>query len=410
MNPLALALVLSLTARAAQEDAQEPQAGAETPADPHRLAPPATRAELVREAALAVDEGLAFLVRTQNDDGSWGSHDPKVANLKDFGFGTAMRGCQDAVRAACTAVCASALLAQPARTAEQEAALAKAVEDLLRTDKFAYEHGQTFNTWGYGYKLDFLARLARSPYGADLAERAVKAADVCIQGLRRYQQADGGWNYYSTAMSGGESMSFNTANFALALMRAREAGFDVPRGIAADAVRLLHRMRTARGGVVYDARFLLDPGSVNELSAGSRTVVTAVTLHHAGVLERGDLVRSMEVFNEGENYLEDGRKLIVPHTAVHQISGYFFFYGYEYAAELAELLGASVPEERWDRFAWTMLRTQEDDGSWWDTAAADYGDKWGTGFALRVLQRYLARADAADAAGATGGANPRGSR
>ena len=36
-----------------------------------------------------------------------------------------------------------------------------------------------------------------------------------------------------------------------------------------------------------------------------------------------------------------------------------------------------------------MLRTQEKDGRWWDTAAADYGDKWGTGFAIQSLQRYV---------------------
>ena len=121
-----------------------------------------------------------------------------------------------------------------------------------------------------------------------------------------------------------------------------------------------------------------------------------MALHEAGAYDDDDLTRALEVFNEGENYLEDGRKLIQPHTAVHQISGYFFFYGYNYASELAERLGTSVPEVRWDRFAWTMVRTQEDNGAWWDTAAADYGDKWGTGFALSTLLRYLAWAEKHD--------------
>ena len=81
--------------------------------------------------------------------------------------------------------------------------------------------------------------------------------------------------------------------------------------------------------------------------------------------------------------------MIQPHSAVHAISGYFFFFGYNYATEVAVLLGEDLPQKRWDRLAWTMLRTQEKNGSWWDTAAADYGDKWGTGFAIQSLQRYL---------------------
>ncbi len=108
----------------------------------------------------------------------------------------------------------------------------------------------------------------------------------------------------------------------------------------------------------------------------------------------------MEVFYEGENYLEDGRKLIQPHTAVHQVSGYFFFYGYHYQAEYLRRMGDRAPVSRWERNAWTMIRTQEDDGCWWDTAAADYGDKWGTGFALMVLDRYLEHPLVEDDAGA----------
>lgn len=98
----------------------------------------------------------------------------------------------------------------------------------------------------------------------------------------------------------------------------------------------------------------------------------------------------MKIFDDGENYLEAGRKRLIPHRdAPHNISGYFFFFGYNYAAEVAEILGDEYPLKRWDRLAWTMLRTQEKNGCWWDTAAADYGDKWGTGFAIMTMQRYL---------------------
>ena len=388
-----LALTLLVTVGGAQEPAAGVGGSEEAPqeeADPHRLAPPIERDELVPRAREARARGFAFLVASQNADGSWGSHDPKVASLSDFGFQLRNRGSQDAVRLACTAICATALLDKgKGRSEAEDEALAKAIAALLGVEKFAYHLGEAFNTWGYGYKLDFLTHYLHTPEGRARREEIEPAAKVCIEGLLRFQQADGGWNYYAGPSKGGESMSFNTANFAIALMRARDLGLAVPKGCAEDAVKLLRRMRTVKGGFIYDASFLQEARSVNELSAGSRTVACVLALHDAGVYDLADLRRGLEVFDEGENYLEDGRKLIQPHTAVHQISGYFFFYGYCYAAELARRLGDEVGPERWDRFAWTMLRTQEEDGSWWDTAAADYGDKWGTGFALQVLGRYL---------------------
>ena len=114
-----------------------------------------------------------------------------------------------------------------------------------------------------------------------------------------------------------------------------------------------------------------------------------LALHELGSVSKPDLARSLEVFDNGENYLESGRKLIDRTAPCIKFPGYFFFFGYNYATEVAVLLGDEVPQERWDRFAWTMIRTQEEDGCWWDTPAGNYGDKWGTGFALLTLGRFV---------------------
>ena len=358
-------------------------------ADAMSLACPLERAELRKRAEEAYQRGFDFLVSCQNADGSWGSHDPKLANLKNFGFGTANRGSQDGVRIACTAIVAKAFLRKKELSAKEKRVFDRALVVLLQDTKFAYEKGEAFNTWGYGFKLDFLCDYYETDRGRADRERVRAAIAACVAGLKRFQQADGGWNYYAGPLMGGESMSFNTANFAEALFRAEQLGFEVPKGLANDAIRLVLRMRTKRGGFVYDARFMNDGGSVNELSAAARTAACAEALAEMGHMERKELLRSLAVWNEGENWLEHGRKLIQPHTAVHQVSGYFFFYGYHYLSEMLARITEDVPRERWDRNAWTMVRTQEKNGAWWDTPAADYGDKWATGFALLVLARYF---------------------
>ena len=218
---------------------------------------------------------------------------------------------------------------------------------------------------------------------------------VCIDGLEKYQQHQGGWGYYAGPMNDFSSMSFNTAFFASALDRARKLGLsDDPKvaEMVGDSLKIVQTARFPDGSFSYYGDHKQSSGmALESLGAGSRTVVCALTLHDLGVYDDDDLLQSLRVFDASENYLESGRKLIQPHSAVHKISGYFFFYGYAYATELAGRLGDAVEQSRWDRFAWTMLRTQEENGSWWDTPAGDYGDKWATGFALICLNRYLAR-------------------
>ena len=359
--------------------------------DIHRLRPQFPTDQLIVKSEQAIQNGFDFLVKTQNKDGSWGSHDPKMAMLLNFGFQTKNRGSQDAVRTACTAICAEALMFQEKLTAPQKKALDAAIEELLKVRKFAYHPGESFNTWGYGYKLGFLVQLKASKMAPQYEGRIQPAAQSCIDGLLRYQQHTGGWGYYSGVMQDFESMSFNTAFFGLTLNRGKQMGLkSIPEGMIIDATENVKRQRAPDGTFVYSSSHENRGNSVlQNLGSGSRTVSSALALYELGLYEREDLMRAMKIFADGENYLESGRKLIQPHSAVHAISGYFFFFGYNYATEVAEILGDDYPLKRWDRLAWTMLRTQEKNGCWWDTAAADYGDKWGTGFAIMSLQRYL---------------------
>ncbi len=389
---LTVGVVCSSVAPAQDQTPEPEKTQQEAPEDVHQLLPKHDTDKLLEMSEAAIQTGFDFLIKTQNEDGSWGSHDPKIANLANFGFQLRNRGSQDAVRTACTAICAEALLKQPNRSEIQEAALAKAIKELIREVEFEFHPGETFASWGYGYKLGFLVVLHDSQYGEENVDKdtLMAAAESCVNGLVDLAQADGGWGYYSGVMKDFQSMSFNTAFFALSLKRAKEMGIDVPENMVVDASKIVDRVRAPDGTIGYDARFTHDRSTVlSNLGAGSRTISSTWALKELGFYNEADMDKAMQVFENGENYLEQGRKLIQPHSAVHQISGYFFFFGYNYASESAAKMGDRISQERWDRFGWTMLRTQEPDGCWWDTPAGEYGDKWGTGFAIQTLQRFV---------------------
>ena len=360
--------------------------------DKHNLRPPFPTEELLEKSETSIQNGLDFLVKSQNKDGSWGSHDPKLASWANLAFSVRKRGSHDAVRTACTAICAHALLDQEDRSEGQQTALDKAIAELIKVRKFAYEPGTSFNTWGYGYKLAFLLELSKSDEGKQFKTEITAAAQSCVEGLKVYQQHTGGWSYYAGPSGNADNMSFNTSLFALSLERAKKIGCTVPKGMVLDATRAVDRMRAPNGNFGYDSRFETSKSASalkGGLGGGSRTMAATHAMFQLGNYSKEDLKIGLKVFDVGENYLESGRKLLQPHTAPHQISGYFFFFGYNYATAGAEELGDEISQSRWDRFCWTMLRTQEKDGKWWDTAWADYGEKWGTGFAVQTLQRYI---------------------
>ena len=362
--------------------------------DVHKLRPQFPTEVLHEKSVVAVQDGLDYLAKTQNKDGSWGSHDPRLPDWKDLAFSVRNRASHDAVRIACTAICAHTLLDQEDRTEQQQKSLDKAIKLLIKNHKFHYEPGTSFNTWGYGYKLAFLLELSKTPAGEPFKDEIKAAAQTCIDGLKRYQQHTGGWSYYAGPAGNADNMSFNTSLFALSLSRARELGCEVPRGMINDAATAVNRMRAPTGNFAYDSRTETDksPSALKGgLGGGARTMAATHALYELGRYSKKDLQIGLKVFDESENYLETGRKLIRPHTAPHQISGYFFFFGYNYATAGAEALGDDVTQERWDRFCWTMLRTQEENGCWWDTAWADYGEKWGNWICRAMFAALSAR-------------------
>src|SRR5262245_80466 len=210
-----------------------PAPSPEVPA-PAKATPAPTPEMLAKSAHAAIRKGLDFLHKTQAADGAWGSHDPVVVNSAQLGFGILDVGSHDGVRTACTSICGKAILLYPRRTKEDMAMLDKALDHVLKHLRLAYDPGNAFNCWGYAFNLDFLITLYRHEAGKPYHDKLKESIPVLIEGLKKMQAAEGGWAYYTSVMMEGSSISFISASILLSLLEAKEAGFEVPKGMIED--------------------------------------------------------------------------------------------------------------------------------------------------------------------------------
>ena len=65
--------------------------------DVHKLRPQFPTSVLVEKSEMAIQDGLNYLIESQNEDGSWGSHDPKLPDWANLAFSVRKRGSHDAV-------------------------------------------------------------------------------------------------------------------------------------------------------------------------------------------------------------------------------------------------------------------------------------------------------------------------
>lgn len=392
MQLLAIAILVALPALA-QDAAKPPPAPPAQPAPAAAQSPKDDPETIAKNAHAAIRRGFDFLRKTQAPDGAWGSHDPVVVDSAQLGFSILAPGSHDGVRTACTAICAKALLDYPGRTKDDDAMLAKAIGHVLKNLKLAYDPGNAFNCWGYAFNLDFLTALNAHEHGKTYREQLESAIPTVVDGLKKMQAAEGGWAYYTSVMMEGSSISFISASILLSLMKAREQGFEVPKGMIEDAGTILKTMRLPNRSYIYGT-YLKYNGQhhLEELSSGGRTQVCGLAQHRFdGSVTRADLIDRSKDYFQTIDYVEKiGNKRIIPHRdAPQNISGYFLYYGAYYATEVLTYLGADARQADWTHLAQMILRNQEPEGSWWDTICFDYGDKWGTGFAISCLEQYL---------------------
>lgn len=347
------------------------------------------------ELEASIKHGVDFLLKIQNENGSWGG----PTDTKGLNIYAPLPGAHHAFRMGSSGLALTGLVMADDKRPEVQAAIDKAekwmieaLPHLKRADSTT-----TYNNWGHAYALRAICALGKRE-GISQEKKALyaKLAQEQVDALVRYQDIDGGWGYLHmssvTQRPSGESTSFMTGTVLLAIHEAKEIfGSTFPKDRLLMAMQSIHIQQTPDFSYVYAMGHKNHPRVPINRPAGSlaRTPVCNGALRVWGDEEITDkvLVMGLDRLVKRNGWLDIGRKRPVPHETHFSISGYFYFYGHYYASECILMLPEAQQDEWKDKLAKILLDKQESDGSWWDYPLYSYGPPYGTGYTLAALSR-----------------------
>jgi len=320
----------------------------------------ATRDMITPEAQKAIDRGLEYLSKSQNENGSWGDR-------------------QYSGNVAVTSLAALAFMAgghQPGRGRYGQC-VEKAVEYVIGresrdTPGFLYSAGGS--PFGAMYSHGFGALLLGEAYGMVAKKDAQKRLRDTLEravGLivKAQNKTQGGWRYDTTGTSSDVSVTICQI---MALRSARNAGLQVPKSVVEHCTKYVKQCQNSDGGFNYML------GNRNN-SAFPRSAAGVVALYCAGIYEGREI-------DSGLNYLMqfkpggrgNGGGIGRGSHEMH------YYYGQYYAAQAMWTAGGKHWQEWFPAIREELLqRARQSPGVWQDpTVCNDYG----TAMALIILQ------------------------
>lgn len=357
-----------------------------------RLAPiDATDPKKLEEA---IHRGIDFLVKCQNKKGSWGS----ARKTKDLNIYAPIPGAHYAFRAACTALAISAIIESGDKRPEVIRALERGEKWLMANLSKVRLSSEvcSYNTWGHAYAIQGLVRMHGRVKDKKRQERISDLIKGQIKKLVRYECLNGGWNYYNndhpvTQRPNGSTMSFVSATGLVALAEARDMGIEVPEKTIKTTMASIRRQRYPDFCYAYGEYIKMQPMRGINRPPGSAGRSQACNI---AMYLWGDKKTTLPVLRTWlaelyalDGWLSIGRKKPKPHESFASVSGYFYYYGYYYAALCIEKLEPGERAYYRNHMVAILLPLQEKDGSWWDYILYDYHQQYGTAMAVMSLIR-----------------------
>jgi hypothetical protein len=307
--------------------------------------PEGTLALMTPETDEAINNGLAWLGRVQNADGSFG--------------GGAYRG-----NIAVTSLAGLAFMSSgssPGRGphgAKIDKALAYVMANTSPSGFIVVARSATHGPmYSHGFGTLFLAEAYGMTHRPEIREKLQKAVRLIVDS----QNIEGGWRYQPVRRDADLSVTICQIN---ALRAARNAGLYVPKETVDACIGYVKKSQNHDGGF----RYQLQGGATSEFP---RSAAGVVALQSAGEYE------SKEV-RDGIGYLRQSVQVFRPGRRNR-----YFFYGQYYAAQAMWLQGGDIWIEWYQAIRNELLLRQSASGYWSDN---DVCNEYGTAMALIILQ------------------------
>ena len=305
--------------------------------------PEGTAAALDADADRSIQNGLAWLARSQQPDGS-------------FGSGT-YRG-----NIAVTSLAGLAFMAggsSPGRGpygAQVDKALAYVMANTSPTGFIAVAAASTHGPmYSHGFGALFLAEAYGMTRRPEIREKLQKAIRLIID----TQNNEGGWRYQPVRHDADISVTICEIN---ALRAARNAGLYIPKETVDACIKYVKQAQNPDGGF----RYMLQGGA----SAFPRSAAGVVALQSAGVYDDKEVA-------EGISYLKQFMREIKLGSRYSH-----YFYGHYYAAQAMWIRGGADWNEWFPAIRNELVHRQSAAGYWNDSICNEYG----TAMALIILQ------------------------
>jgi hypothetical protein len=267
---------------------------------------------ITRQAQEAIDMGLAYLAREQNNDGSFGTNQHRgnvaITSLAGLAF---MSGGH-----------------QPGR-GKYGQAVNRALqfvldqEDKTQRPGFLHNRGAILHgpMYGHGFGTLFLAEAHGMVQGRDMRQRLRGALERAVQLIIKSQNREGGWRYQPVPADADLSVTICQI---MALRAARNAGIAVPKSVADNCTKYVKECQDLRGDGGF--RYMRHGGP----TGFARTAAGVVALYSAGVYKGEPVERGLKYLLERckpgaprEDFRGFGRHDMLMH----------YYYGHYYAVQ-----------------------------------------------------------------------------